>query len=463
MGEEHVIAIAGNPNVGKSTVFNSLTNMHQHTGNWPGKTVANAAGDCSTEDFTYKMVDIPGTYSLLAHSAEEEAARDFICFGDADAVVIVCDATCLERNLNLVLQTMEITGRVIVCVNLLDEAKKKGIHVSLEELSKELGVPVIGMVAREGKGLENLLDTLDNMMRKLQKQDGMISDAYDKSSICRITYSEPLESAVAMLLPAVNKVLDNMPAAEGKECLYKKNRINPRWLSVKLLDYDKTLDEGVRTYLHRDICMEPEIADILPKAKRILEEAGMDKKKLEEEIVSSVMAIAEKITEKSVVFDSERADLQDRKIDRILTGRRLGYPIMAILLMLILWLTIVGANYPSQLLSAALFKVQDELTAFFQYIGAPSWLHGMLVLGVYRVVAWVVSVMLPPMALFFPMFTLLEDVGYLPRIAYNLDKPFKKCCACGKQALTLCMGCVNLQILFQSNFNILILNYNLIY
>ena len=164
MDRERVVAIAGNPNVGKSTVFNNLTNLHQHTGNWPGKTVVNATGYCSTQNFSYKMVDIPGTYSLMAHSAEEEVARDFICFGDADAVVVVCDATCLERNLNLVLQTMEITCRVIVCVNLLDEAEKKGIHIKLDELSKELGVPVIGMVARDGRGIDELLNTLDHMM-----------------------------------------------------------------------------------------------------------------------------------------------------------------------------------------------------------------------------------------------------------------------------------------------------------
>ena len=218
MGREKVIAIAGNPNVGKSTVFNNLTNLHQHTGNWPGKTVTNASGYCETKDYSYKMVDIPGTYSLLAHSAEEEAARDFICFGDADAVIVVCDAVCLERNLNLVLQILEITRKVIVCVNLLDEAEKKGIYVNLDTLSRELGVPVIGMVAREGKGRDQLLETMDHMMREAEN----VRQELQASSVgCNaaegyvIPYCRTLEKAISLLEPAVDAVLEGiqMPSA----------------------------------------------------------------------------------------------------------------------------------------------------------------------------------------------------------------------------------------------------------
>ncbi|GAA0793678.1 ferrous iron transport protein B [Faecalicatena orotica] len=450
MDRERVVAIAGNPNVGKSTVFNNLTNLHQHTGNWPGKTVVNATGYCSTEKFSYKMVDIPGTYSLMAHSAEEEVARDFICFGDADAVVVVCDATCLERNLNLVLQTMEITGSVIVCVNLLDEAAKKGIHIDLDALSKELGVPVIGMVARDGKGIDELLDTLDDMMdsERITVKAVAVCCAddgrrmYDSDGRYRICYPDAVEQAIAILEPAAEAVLEET-ALQYEKCRIGQRKLKgpgPRWLALKLLDYDSALDEGVRTYLQKDICQELPVREALPRAEKLLAQAGLDQKRLEEEIVSSVMATAEEISRAAVANEKERSDLKDRKIDHILTGKWLGYPIMAVLLMVILWLTITGANYPSQMLSKALFWVQDRLTEFFRYMGAPAWLHGMLVLGVYRVLAWVVSVMLPPMAIFFPLFTLLEDVGYLPRIAYNLDKPFKKCCACGKQALTLCMG-----------------------
>ncbi len=216
--------------------------------------------------------------------------------------------------------------------------------------------------------------------------------------------------------------------------------MNSRWLALKLLDYDDTLGEQVKNYFGKDICSIPSVKECLDRARKKLTDAGLDQTYLEEEIVSSVMQTAEKISSKAVVCTKKRPDLKDRKIDQILTGRVLGYPIMAILLMGILWLTIVGANYPSQMLSKLFFQIQNQLTRFFQYMGAPPWLHGMLVLGIYRVLAWVISVMLPPMAIFFPLFTLLEDAGYLPRIAYNLDKPFKKCCACGKQALTMAMG-----------------------
>ena len=154
---DYIIALAGNPNVGKSTVFNALTGMHQHTGNWPGKTVANAQGHCISENNSYVFVDIPGTYSLMAHSTEEEIARNFICFGNPNAIVVVCDATCLERNLDLVLQTLEISSKVVVCVNLMDDAKRKGIHIDLDKLSSELGVIIIGTTARKRKSIINLL------------------------------------------------------------------------------------------------------------------------------------------------------------------------------------------------------------------------------------------------------------------------------------------------------------------
>ena len=156
---DKVIALAGNPNVGKSTIFNNLTGLKQHTGNWPGKTVTNAQGYCTFEEQGYVFVDIPGTYSLMAHSAEEEVARNFICFGEPDAVIVVCDATCLERNLNLVLQITEITNNVILCVNLMDEANRKGINVDIEEISKELGVPVVG-ISEEKKGHEQAFKSI---------------------------------------------------------------------------------------------------------------------------------------------------------------------------------------------------------------------------------------------------------------------------------------------------------------
>lgn len=161
--DDKVIALAGNPNVGKSTVFNNLTGLNQHTGNWPGKTVTNATGKYIHNKKDFILVDIPGTYSLMANSVEEEVARDFICFGNPDATVVIVDATCLERNLNLVLQTLEITENVLVCVNLMNEAKRKGIVINLEKLSSLLGVPVVGTSANIGKGLKELKDEIYNL------------------------------------------------------------------------------------------------------------------------------------------------------------------------------------------------------------------------------------------------------------------------------------------------------------
>jgi len=412
---DKVIALAGNPNVGKSTVFNGLTGMNQHTGNWPGKTVTNAQGYCSTKNQSYVLVDIPGTYSLMAHSAEEEVARNFICFGNPDAVVVVCDATCLERNLNLVLQTIEISTNVIVCVNLMDEAKRKHIKIDLEKISKNLGVPVIGAVARKKKSLSGLMDTVDKVI------EGSI-----KPTPLSIQYQKEIEEAIAVLEPVVkNKVGD---------------KLNSRWLSLKLLDQDESLIKEISSYLGDDFLNDDDLNTTLETAKNILATYEIDSDKFKDKIVSSLVTQAEKICCSTVTFEKEGYNASDRKIDKILTSKATGYPIMIALLALVFWLTITGANYPSQMLANGLFWIQERLTDFFQYINAPDWLHGILVLGVYRVLAWVVSVMLPPMAIFFPLFTLLEDAGYLPRVAYNLDKSFKRCCACGKQALTMCMG-----------------------
>lgn len=413
--DDKVIAIAGNPNVGKSTVFNALTGMNQHTGNWPGKTVTNAQGYCQGLKYSYVLVDIPGTYSLMAHSAEEEVARNFICFGSPDAVMVVCDATCLERNLNLVLQTIEISDKVLVCVNLMDEAKRKNIKIDLKALSKKLGVPVIGTVARKKRSLANILEHFDKLVVREPAANPL-----------RVTYDEIVEKAVAAVEPIIAEKTGG--------------RLASRWLALKLLDYDDSLIQEINTYLGEDILCDEEIVTALEEGKRILQEGGLSPEKLKDSIVASLVNTAEAVCRDTVVFEKSEYNAMDRRLDRIFTSRWSGYPVMIGLLAIVFWLTITGANYPSQLLSDGLFWVQDRLTELFQYLHAPDWLYGALVLGVYRVLAWVVSVMLPPMAIFFPLFTLLEDAGYLPRIAYNLDKPFKRCCACGKQALTMCMG-----------------------
>ena len=412
--DDKIIALAGNPNVGKSTVFNSLTGLNQHTGNWPGKTVTNAQGRYKHKDKNFIMVDLPGTYSLMANSVEEEVARDFICFANPDVTVVVTDATCLERNLNLVLQTLEITDKVVVCVNLIDEAKRKKIRIDLESLSNILGVPVIGTNARKGQGLGELMDAV------LAVSNG------SKTTPLTLKYDEHIEQAIDIIEPVVKETLDG--------------KINSRWVSLKLLDGDEKLLNTTKQYLGFNPMENERIAQKVEEARGILNEAGLTPDMFRDRLVSQIVNCAENISHKFVRFENAKYNQTDRKIDAILTSRIFGLPIMLILLGFVFWLTITGANYPSQLLSDGLFWLEDQLTMFFILLGTPSWVHGFLVLGMYRTLAWVISVMLPPMAIFFPLFTLLEDLGYLPRVAFNLDKFFKRSCACGKQALTMCMG-----------------------
>ncbi len=413
--DEKIVALAGNPNVGKSTVFNSLTGLKQHTGNWPGKTVTNAQGRYKHKDNHFIMVDLPGTYSLMANSVEEEVARDFICFADPDATVVVTDATCLERNLNLVLQTLEITDKAVVCVNLIDEAKRKKIHIDLKSLSRQLGVPVIGTNARKGKGLDALMDAVLD-----------VSHGEERSSPQKMVYESTIEQAIGLVEPLLIKPLS------GRLC--------SRWVALKLLDADGTILSALQKYLGFNLLDNVIIAQKVKEARDLLSESGIDASTLRDKIVSSIVRRAEDICKKAVRFENEKYKETDRRIDKVLTSKVFGLPIMLALLGVIFWLTITGANYPSQLISDGLFWLEDQLTAFFTGLGTPAWVHGVLVLGIYRTLAWVVSVMLPPMAIFFPLFTLLEDLGYLPRIAFNLDKYFKRACACGKQALTMCMG-----------------------
>ncbi len=333
------VALAGNPNVGKSTIFNALAKLHQHTGNWPGKTVETARGRCSFRGMDYELIDLPGCYSLFARSAEEEVARDFLCRGAPDAAIVVCDATCLERNLNLVLQVMEVVPRTVVAVNLMDEAEKKGVRVDLGQLSRSLGVPVVGTTARDEKGLSALLSALEG------------------------TFAAP-----------------------------------SRPLSDPLPDF--SADDGqAETFVRR----------------------------------------AETISRAAVTVPEDAAR-RDRLLDRLFTSRLTGFPIMLLLLLGVFWLTIVGANAPSAWLSAAFGTLGEALTAALLSLSLPPALVDALMNGVYKVMTWVIAVMLPPMAIFFPLFTLLEDFGYLPRVAFNLDRCFHACRACGKQALTTMMG-----------------------
>lgn len=396
------VALAGNPNVGKSTIFNSLTGMHQHTGNWPGKTVANATGDFSYNGTNFLLVDIPGTYSILSTSEEEEIARDYICFGKPDCTIIVVDATCLERNLNLVFQVMEITNNVILCVNLLDEAKKKKIKIDLDKLSSELGIPVVGTTARNKKTLTNLIKTLEKVC------NGNI-----KPNPKKVRYSKDIEKSISEI-SNILEVETSLPKQ-----LY-------RWVSLKLLDGEPKILNSIQENFSIDINKFDAFKKLNENFKDV--------------IVSSIMDKAEKICKKVCTFENENYSSRDRKIDKILTSKYLGFPIMILFLGLIFWLTIVGANYPSQILFSLFEWIQEKLFLFVNWIGIPEWISNMLILGIYQTLTWVISVMLPPMAIFFPLFTILEDLGYLPRIAFNMDGFFKKCCCTGKQMITMCMG-----------------------
>ncbi len=410
--EERVIALAGNPNVGKSTIFNALTGMHQHTGNWSGKTVTNAAGRFRTEHHDYLLVDIPGTYSLFAHSAEEEVARNFICFGEIDAVVVVCDASCIERNLNLVLQVMECGAPVVVCVNLMDEAKRKKISLDLDLLSLRLGVPVVGTVAKKKSTLKQLQNALDAVI-----------DAPIMPSRIAIPYPDVVERALAI----PEAILDQMAIG----------RLESRWLALRLLDADPSLQAELREQLGEQALNDCLLAQALDEARELLAQNAIDKDALQDLLVSSALAQAKEICHGAIVCEATPYSKRDRRLDRLFTGKWSAYPIMLLLLALVFWLTVSASNLPSEWISKGGFWLLEQLSAALHAVAAPPWLEGLLVDGILRVPIWVISVMLPPMAIFFPLFTLLEDAGYLPRVAYNLDRPFRACNACGKQALTM--------------------------
>ena len=331
------IALAGNPNVGKSTIFNLLTGLRQHTGNWTGKTVENAKGKYIYNNNLYEIYDLPGTYSLISHSKEEKVARDFILSNTPNLTIVVCDSLCLERNLNLVLQILEITKKVIVVVNLMDEAKKNNVKINLNKLSNILDVPVVGCSAKDNIGIDKLKRVIEE---------------YSSSN--------------------------------------KKSKYNIR----KRKNIDKELDAEI--------------------------------------IINECENISKKVVKYPDNYNYRS------KLDKLLTNKKTGIPLMLLMLFIIFWITIVGSNYPSELLSKLLFGLEDKLYNILSFL--PKVVDDILIHGIYKTTAWVVSVMLPPMMIFFPLFTLLEDYGILPRIAFNLDGLFQKCNSCGKQCLTMCMG-----------------------
>ncbi len=437
---DYVVALAGNPNTGKSTVFNALTGLRQHTGNWPGKTVTRAEGGFRAGDADFKLVDLPGTYSLLATSFDEEIARDFILFGKPDVTVVVVDATRLERNLNLALQVLEITDRVVVCLNLMDEAKRHGLEVDHRRLARDLGVPVVPTAARYGEGLDELLQAIAEVAS---------GDLVTRP--LRVGGQSPaLKRTVGELAGRIGEVFPGLP--------------NARWVALRLLDGDDRIREalasGELVHLQEELAHPPGadhetaaapsaaapsaaagagVDEILDRVAALRWEVGQD---FHQSLMEGIYTEAARLADRTVTRDGEapRFDL-DRAIDRLVTSRRFGIPIMLVLLTIVFWLTIAGANVPSGMLATLLIdnlyvSLRDGAAA----LGVPWWISGFFIDGMYLATAWVIAVMLPPMAIFFPLFTLLEDFGYLPRVAFNLDRAYSRAGAHGKQALTAVMG-----------------------
>ncbi len=425
---DYLVALAGNPNVGKSTVFNQLTGLRQHTGNWPGKTVVRAEGVVLHDDKRVKVVDLPGTYSLQAGSVDEEVARDLLLFGRPDVTIVVVDATRLERNLNLVLQILEITDRVVVFLNLTDEARRHGVAFDVDELQRQLGVPVVPGVARRGEGIDELMHVV-----------ARVAAGKIVTTPHRIERHAPaVEEAIAALVPPIRAAYPNVP--------------NARWVALRLLNADEVVGGAVRSgelgLLEGD---EAEDGEVLGGVGTALGEAVLERAvalrwdlppDFHDSLVERTYGAARAIAQSAQVQGLKRAAFDlDRTLDRALTSRWLGFPLMLAMLAVVFWITIAGANVPSRLLSVLLVDHGHTwLKGLTAAVGIPWWLDGLAVDGAYLATAWVVSVMLPPMAIFFPLFTLLEDFGYLPRVAFNLDNMFRRVGAHGKQALTMCMG-----------------------
>lgn len=415
MKKKKKILLMGNPNVGKSTVFNEITGSHQHTGNWTGKTVDIAKGGYYYKFTDYELVDLPGTYSLLSSSEEEKLARDYLCFEDYDCVVCVADATNLMRNLNLVLQVIEVTDKAVMLLNLTDEAKKKNIEIDADKLSKLLGIPVVRATARSGKGINELLE-----------QVHLVSNSTVINEPKTLFYSNQIENAVHQV-------------QKGLKGNIETNK-NLRFFALRLLENNGSFNNSFKEHFGADIFHKGSLRGKLNQAEYELTQFGCTGEKYIKSVTETIFAKTNDIVQQTVKTMPSKKERREKTLDKILLGKYTSVPVMLLLFGGVLWLTVAGSNYPSDFLRSVFDSFELWLANQMTGIGISETIVSLLVNGILRVLLWVIAVMLPPMAIFFPLFAILEDFGILPRIAFNLDGAFERCGACGKQALTTCMG-----------------------